>query len=164
MKYIIFIGNECKLCKMVEYGVSVSQANSTGRMNINPVHYWEITDKLKLYFMLQLSICHSAVRTLRLGLGTKNHLVKVWKASWFGLKYLFSIIKLTDGNGPTSWKKNVSFRSPRSNWKPPQLTLKNTWWRQWNGWKSPEVTRTPVVCLAALLDLIRCDQMKRHLK
>lgn len=65
-RQIIFIGNECKLYKMVEYDVSVSQANSTGRININQEHYWEIL------FMLQLSICHSAVRTLRLGLGTKT--------------------------------------------------------------------------------------------
>ena len=60
------------LYKMVEYDVSVSQAYSAGSININQVHYCKITDKIKLFFMLQLSICHNAVRTLRLDLKTKN--------------------------------------------------------------------------------------------
>lgn len=59
--------------------------------------------------MLQLSICHSAVCMVLLGLETKTTSLRFGKLH----DLVYKFFKLTDGNGPTSWEKNGSFRSPR---------------------------------------------------
>ena len=58
-------------------------------------YFCKTTDHLQLSFynlcvynFVFLS-CHNAVLMLSLGFRHKNHLVRVRKTSWFGLKYLF---------------------------------------------------------------------------